>query len=275
MNSTVELSYGMRHIIGNTIKTAIADSGMSDIEIAQHLNVTRSTIYLWRNKRDAVIRKTNLVSLSKLLNKGIDYSKTGTVEFTDIAKIIKKDNQTEGLDMSQGMTERLIDTLTRQVDSLDLRVKELKSENVSLRESNRILTVNQKTADLTLDPSLASCIANVQSGGFHQITIKYAELFGYTYTEMLTTVKFASLIHKDDIWKLDPAIEGIHQKKDDPLITQYWKMIKKDGSIVYVSNINRILETDNLVQCILEETSEANWKEYSLKLKRANKDNIN
>lgn len=218
------LNYTMKCLMHESIKTAIVQSGYSDIELGHQLNVSRSTIHSWRTKPNYQIRSANAVALAKLLDKEIIFDK-GIVLFKNITI-----NNTE--DIMELKTDELINDLRN--DKKDLR-KLLDEKDKTINEQiSTIKSLNKKldtcitdnTINLPqIDHSELQVITTEQSQNFHSVSTAYAKFLGYSPIEMLhEAFTWTTAIHTDDHWKLK-----------NPLDFKYYKVAKKDGTENFIT----------------------------------------
>ena len=264
MINETTLSYGMRHKIGKTIKEAISSSGMSDIEIGNALGVTRSTIYLWRTKRDSVIRKSNLVSLSKLLKKDIEYNVSmGIVEFTEIKEIIKDKNKIEEIDMSSNETQMLVTTQSKTIDMLMDRITKLeeddrKNKEILRKQDETIKKLYKMPPNLNLDHTRMQFIVNMEKQTFVNVTQSYADLYEVNALEMTKNWTWSNVVDEEDFWRF-AIIETLDHKRLE--VPHTWKVLK-NKEVFYVETNTIDLDDEGVLKRVDASLSTIEkWKE--------------
>ena len=223
------LNYNVSKLsIGKTIIDAINHSPLSDVELGERVGVSRNTIRLWRTGKTPFIRKINLQSLATALQKSVDYSADGIVEFTDLKQITKNHKFKEIGEMSQVLTERLIDTLTTQINQKDNRIQELEKEiNLVNEEKHELhqLLKNNHSQDFTIEEDYETyqVIVTANDNKIINCTKLYAQLYGKSVDEIKTT-PVHELIHEDDMWRLQVSQKHKAIEEERANIPSTWKI---------------------------------------------------
>jgi transcriptional regulator with XRE-family HTH domain len=250
-----QISYAMRHKVGHSIKQAIIESGYSDIELAEELGLTRTSVYLWRKRDDSVIRKSNLVSLAKLLDKEISYN-NDIVEFSDI-EIQDNLELNESINLESDMMTLNAEDIIKDLrsDKQDLRetIISLKEENKALHTTiesmNRNLEslnkrINQKSINMNLDHNRLQFVVNMQKATYISCTQLYADLYNKDAFDIMNHCSWDDLVHEDDTWRF--PIIMVRESDEMRLNPQTWKVKGKNGKSAYVETISTPLDDEGI-----------------------------
>lgn len=223
------LNYNVSKLsIGKTIIDAINHSPLSDVELGERVGVSRNTIRLWRTGKTPFIRKINLQSLATTLQKSVNYNADGIVEFTDLKQTTKNHKFKEIGEMSQVLTERLIDTLTTQINQKDNRIQELEKEinlvNEEKHELHKLLkTNNNQNFTIQEDYETYQVIVTANDNKILNCTKLYAQLYGKSVEEM-KKMEVHELIHEEDMWRMQISQENKDAEAENSENPSTWKI---------------------------------------------------
>lgn len=253
----------MKHIIGESIKDAILNSSFSDLEIANHLGVTRNSVYIWRTKPNAKIRKSNLISLSDMLNKSIVYD-DNIVQFSNKVEV-EKDiifNDTGSITLGDVEMELNAGDLISQLQGI---IKDLQADKKDLRE--RMITLNQDKVYLSekideldktilrlsdkqdmplLDMNEMQTLANGKEQIWMDVTPKFAKALGYDRFELVgqsylnyTTEEMRNTMLEASI-QLGYMTEEA-QNLNSEIYDGEWVFVHKDGREITFTTQTKVL----------------------------------
>tara|TARA_R100000655_G_C2959474_1_gene188637 strand:+ start:56 stop:1021 length:966 start_codon:yes stop_codon:yes gene_type:complete len=260
-NHTIKLTYGdtkqhypyvsmSKILIGDSIRDAIKKAPMSDADLGDLVGVSENTIRRWKLGTVTNIRKSNLTSLAKILNKEISFNEK-TVELSDTTSIentITLDTPTGDLELNIQVDTLLkqkdkhINLLEKTLKSAEARIKEQSDIISQLEENIHLLTKKLDTPNINLDHSRMQFIVDMQEHTFLNCTQLYADQYGADAFEVIKNYTWADVIHKDDQWRF-PIIES-YETDEAKELTRTWKLKEANGSSTFVETVSISLDKE-------------------------------
>lgn len=236
------LNYTMKCLMDKSIKTAIVESGFSDIELGYKLNVSRSTIHNWRTKENYKIRSSNIVALGKLLKKNPTFV-DGSVFFEENETMendmpLDNDDVIQDLRRDKIMLNELINSNNREILALRNHIKDIDAQfkklNESFRSNNNIPQIDHHSLQI---------ITRVDNNTYHSVSSAYAKLLEQSPIEMMQEdFSWSDCVHEDDHFKFGIIHAFFKELGRSPSSRDYkdqpfnnWKLKTKSNKIVYVS----------------------------------------
>ena len=233
------IDYSMKSIMHPSIKKAIQHSGLSDIELGLKLNVSRSTIFKWRTIENYKIRSSNIIALSKLLNKEPIF-KDGYVSFD--SKKINIPNEIKDNNMQISTDEMIKDLrkdkqiLTEILEDKKRRIDELEKELQLIKNDESVLQNSTFKNIPHIDHTRLQIVISTKDKTTSVVSNAAAKYLGYTPLQMLRgSFKITSLLtEKDEGFCVDHSRVWIDPRYIDNKGFSYWRFKTKNDAIKFV-----------------------------------------
>ena len=230
------------------ITNAINQSGKSDGQIANECDIGRVAIWKIRNNKTKTIRRDTLRKISNSL--GLSYSFSGK----DIEFNIDTTKPIGGGIMANTTADKVIDHLMLENKRANETILEMKKVVDTLREDLRfkdeLLTKNHVIRP-SLDQSRMQCLVSIKDNGkYLDITTLYSKFLGYEPYELLGE-EFRNHIDPDEYER----IEMIEKNPERSNETEVWKVLHKDGTVLYIKAFGKVIETPTGVISVVDCTA--------------------
>ena len=260
------INYNMKCLIDSSIKDAILHSGLSDIELGQKLNVSRTTILKWRTRNSYKIRSSNAVALADLLDKEISFDK-GVVSFINKQINFTAKNVDTNGDSMEIKTEDLINDLRKDKEllykTIEQKDKDILSHLKKISELEKKLDSVKEVLNIPqIDHQQLQCVVNLSSRTFQIVSSAMAEIVGYSPIEMLRSdFDMMNLLVDTSVLKFDEKQAVISPSIKGSGNIQYWGLKTKAGKGVYIK-IQIKMISDVLVFIDGEKISKSEYEDH-------------
>jgi len=231
--------------IGKTIVNLLKNTRLTDTEIAKRANVSRLSVHKWKTGKSEHIRANHLETLAHILDSKVvldkDTAELRPVNFNESYNIqtidIEDDRMKETVQSST-----LINHLTKMNDSLlgdkealmsliEVKDQYIKRLQHKLDELDKTISKFAEPAfSLEVDYSTYQLIVDAENDKVLNCTKLYADLYSKTTQEMINDTKLSDLVHPDDMWRLqialqDPSHKSKTEGQGDTTIPSTWKVV--------------------------------------------------
>jgi len=243
--------------IGNTVREAILSSTQSLVDLSEEINISENTIRRWGNGAFKTIRRSNLNSLAKALNKSIKFD-DNVVELLDVVElddtITTNKNESGPVEFSTkdfiSQKDDHIKLLNKNLDFCEKEISHLIKDRDHWKE--KFCECDSREHEPLLDLTKMQTLINAKDGVWLDLTPKFAKSIGYGRFDLIGQcyLEYTSKEQREKMIEESIALGTMTgDTATNTVIVGEWYLLHKNGQKVWFESKSKTINKN----CIFSE----------------------